>query len=215
MTDTLASPRLGAVLWRLFAAAAKDGENDAPDRSSWARMTAAELADARQDVYIPISAEGGKLLYGLVRASRPETVVEFGTSYGISTLYLAAAVTDNGTGHVFTTELSKKKAAAARANLDEAGVGGAVTVLPGDALETLAAVPGPVGLALLDGWKDLYLPVLRLLEPKLAPGALVAADDTTFTTMADYLKYVRDPANGYVSVAFPVEDGMEISCWTA
>jgi predicted O-methyltransferase YrrM len=75
-------------------------------------------------------------------------------------------------------------------------------------------VPGPVGLALLDGWKDLYLPVLHLLEPKLAPGALVAADDTTFTTMADYLKYVRDPANGYVSVAFPVEDGMEISCWT-
>ena len=119
--------------------------------------------------------------------------MEFGTSYGISTLYLAAAVTDNGTGHVFTTELSKKKAAAARANLDEAGVGGAVTILPGDALETLAAVPGPVGIALVDGWKDLYLPVLRLLEPKLAPGALVAADDTTFTTMADYLKYVRDP----------------------
>ena len=69
MTDTLASPRLDAVLRRLFAAAAKDGENDAPDRSSWARMTAAELADARQDVYIPISAEGGKLLYGLVRAA--------------------------------------------------------------------------------------------------------------------------------------------------
>ena len=91
MTDTLASPRLDAVLRRLFAAAAKDGENDAPDRSSWAQMTAAELADARQDVYIPISAEGGKLLYALVRASRPETVVEFGTSYGISTLYLAAA----------------------------------------------------------------------------------------------------------------------------
>ena len=94
MTDTLAPPRLDAVLRRLFAAAAKDGENDAPDRSSWARMTAAELADARQDVYIPISAEGGKLLYALVRASRPGTVVEFGTSYGISTLYLAAAVTE-------------------------------------------------------------------------------------------------------------------------
>ena len=215
MTDTLASPRLDAVLRRLLAAAARDGENDAPDRCSWAQMTAAELADARQDVYIPISAEGGKLLYGLVRASRPQTVAEFGTSYGISTLYLAAAVTDNGTGHVLTTELSKKKAAAARASLDEAGVGGAVTILPGDALETLAGVPGPVGLALLDGWKDLYLPVLRLLEPKLAPGALVAADDNTFTTMAGYLKYVRDPANGYVSVTFPVEDGIEISCWTA
>ena len=86
--------------------------------------------------------------------------------------------------------------------------------LPGDALETLAGVPGPIGLVLLDGWKNLCLPVLRLLEPKLAPGALVVADDITFTTMADYLAYVRDPASGYVSVTFPVEDGMEISTWT-
>jgi predicted O-methyltransferase YrrM len=218
MTNTLESPRLDTVLRRLFAAAAKDDEIIAPalppGRSSWAEVTAAELSDAREDYYIPISAEAGKLLYALTRAIRPDTVVEFGTSYAISTLYLAAAMTDNGTGHLFTTELSKKKAAAARANLDEAGVGEAVTILTGDALETLADVPGPVGLALLDGWKDLCLPVLRLLEPKLAPGTLVAADDITHTTMADYLEYVRDPANGYVSVAFPVEDGMEISSWT-
>jgi predicted O-methyltransferase YrrM len=87
-----------------------------------------------------------------------------------------------------------------------------VTILGGDARETLADVPGPIGLVLLDGWKDLCLPVLRSLEPRLAPGALVVADDITMATMADYLDYVRDPANGYVSVAFPVEDGMEISC---
>jgi predicted O-methyltransferase YrrM len=207
------------VLRRLFAAADKDDDISAPalppGRSSWAEVTAAELSDAREDYYIPISAEAGKLLYALTRAIRPETVVEFGTSYGISTLYLAAAVTDNGTGHVLTTELSKKKAAAARANLDEAGVGDAVTILSGDALETLADVPGPVGLALLDGWKELCLPVLRLLEPKLASGALVVADDTTsHTTMAEYVAYVRDPANGYVSIAFPVEDGLELSSWT-
>jgi predicted O-methyltransferase YrrM len=217
MTNTLASARLDTVLRRLFAAAAKDDEISMPappPGRSWAEATAAELADARDNEYIPISAEAGKLLYAVTRAIRPETVVEFGTSYGISTLYLAAAVADNGTGHVFTTELSKKKAAAARANLDEAGVGAAVTILSGDALETLAELPGPVSLALLDGWKDLYLPVLRLLEPKLAPGALVAADDSTFPALADYLKYVRDPVNGYVTVAFPVEDGVEISCWT-
>ena len=89
-----------------------------------------------------------------------------------------------------------------------------MTILPGDALQTLADVPGPVGLALLDGWKDLTLPVLRLLEPKLAPGALVAADDSSFANMADYLAYVRDPANGYISVSFPVEDGVELSSWT-
>jgi predicted O-methyltransferase YrrM len=218
MANTLASPRLTAVLDRLFAASAAQ-ENDQmpappPGRASWAEGSAAERADLLQDAYIPISADAGKLLYALIRASRPETVVEFGTSFAISTIYLAAAVTDNGTGHVLTTELSSKKVAAAGANLREAGVEAAVTILAGDALETLADVPGPVGLVLLDGWKDLCLPVLRLLEPRLAPGALVAADDITNPGMTDYLDYIRDPANGYVTVAFPVEDGMEISCWT-
>ena len=185
-----------------------------PGKASWAEASAAERADALQDAYIPISAEAGKLLYALIRASRPETVVEFGTSFGISTIYLAAAVTDNGTGHVVTTELSSKKVEAAGSNLREAGVEAAVTILAGDALQTLAEVQGPVGLVLLDGWKNLCLPVLRLLEPKLASGALVAADDITNAGMADYLDFIRNPANGYVTVAFPVEDGMEISCWT-
>jgi predicted O-methyltransferase YrrM len=196
MTNTLTSPQLDTVLGRLFAAA---------DRS-----------DAYDGYYIPVSAHAGKLLYTLARAIRPRTVVEFGTSYGISTMYLAAAaaVTDNGTGQLVTTELSAKKAAAARAALDEAGVGAVVTILEGDALETLAGVAGPVELVLLDGWKDLCLPVLKFLEPLLAPGALVAADDITFDSMAGYLDYVRDPANGYVTVTFPVEDGIELSSWT-
>jgi predicted O-methyltransferase YrrM len=218
MTNTLASARLGVVLDRLFAATAAQEDDQMPapppGLASWAEASAAQLADALQDAYIPISAEAGKLLYAVIRASRPQTVVEFGTSFGISTIYLAAAVTDNGTGHVLTTELSSKKVEAAGANLREAGVEAAVTILEGDALDTLAGVPAPVGVVLLDGWKDLCLPVLRLLEPKLAPGALVAADDTNGPAMADYLAYIRDPANGYVTVAFPVEDGMEISCWT-
>lgn len=163
---------------------------------------------------MPISARGGDLLYALVRAARPQTVVEFGTSYGISTLYLAAAVRDNGTGHVTTTELSATKVRAARATIEEAGFSDLVTVLEGDALTTLGAVGGPIGLALLDGWKEMCLPVLRLIEDRLAPGALVVGDDSTFESMSDYLAYVRDPANGYVSIDFPVEDGMELSCWT-
>lgn len=219
MTNALRSPKLTEVLADMFAAAGRDGENAEPvlppGRASWTEATAAEMSDAFADYYIPISAEAGQLLYALTRAIRPRTVVEFGTSYGISTMYLAAAVTDNGTGRVVTTELSEKKAAAARANLDTAGVGDAVTILAGDALETLATVDAPVGLVLLDGWKDLCVPVLRLLEPKLAPGALIAADDITHDSMAGYLDYVRDPSNGYVTVAFPVEDGLEISSWTS
>ena len=142
-------------------------------------------------------------------------MVEFGTSFGISTAYLAAAVADNGAGHLFSTELSPVKVAAAQANLEDAGLADVVTILPGDARETLAVVGGPVGLVFLDGWKDLCLPVLRLLEPALAPGALVVADDVdSHASMGDYLAYVRAPGNGYVSIGFPVEDGMEVSCWT-
>ncbi|MDX8031851.1 class I SAM-dependent methyltransferase [Lentzea sp. BCCO 10_0856] len=211
MTITLHEPRVRSVLDRLFGAAASDDSFDAP----WDELRSAsaqERADALAGVYMPISASGGELLYGLVRSSRPDTVVEFGTSFGISTLYLAAAVADNGKGHVYGTEMSAAKVATARKNLDEAGLGGVATILPGDARRSLAGLAGPIGLVLLDGWKDLCLPVLRDLEPRLAPGALVVADDIDQESMAGYLAYVRDPANGYVSVAFPVEDGMEISC---
>lgn len=218
MTNTLASPQLDDVLRRMLAAASRDDDLDEPalpsGRISWSEATAAERSEAFADYYIPISPQAGRLLYVLARAIRPQTVVEFGTSFGISTLYLAAAVSDNGSGQVVTTELSEKKAAAARANLDAAGVGDAVTILIGDALETLSGVCGPVELVLLDGWKDLCLPVLRLLEPKLAPGALVAADDITHASMAGYLDYVRNSGVGYVTVPFPVEDGLEVSSWT-
>jgi predicted O-methyltransferase YrrM len=217
MSNTLHTHPVRVLLERLFASAALDEQ--APPRSppgfTFATASAQERADALEDVYMPISARGGALLYSLIRATRPDTIVEFGTSFGISTVYLAAAVADNGTGRVLSTELSAAKISAARANLAEAGLDGSVTILAGDARETLAAVAGPIGLVVLDGWKDLYLPLLRLLEPRLAPGALVVADDINLPATAHYLDYVRDPANGYVSVAFPVEDGMEISCRAA
>ena len=208
--NALTQEPVRSVLARLFAAAA--AEEDRPFTPLSADASAQDRADARADAYMSVSASGARLLYALVRAARPTTVVEFGTSYGVSTLHLAAAVADNGAGHVVTTELSAVKVAAASANLAEAGLAEHVTVLGGDALTTLDQVPGPIGLVLLDGWKDLCLPVLLLLEDRLAPGALVIADDTNFASMADYLRYVRDPAHGYVSVEFPVEDGMEVSC---
>jgi predicted O-methyltransferase YrrM len=163
---------------------------------------------------LPISAQGGELLYILVRSRRPTTIVEFGTSYGISTLYLAAAVADNGMGSVVSTELNSAKVAAARANLVEAGLSDHVAILPGDAMTTLNGIRGPIDLVLLDGWKDLCLPVLRSLESRLSAGALIVADDINLPSLSSYLEYVRNPANGYVTVAFPVDDGMEISCWT-
>jgi len=86
--------------------------------------------------------------------------------------------------------------------------------VPRDARDTLSEVAGPVGLVLLDGWKDLFLPVIRLLEPRLAPGALIVANDGHLPSAAAYLGYVREPASGYVSVTVPLGDGVEISTWT-
>ena len=208
MTSTLLDPEVRTLLDRLFAEAAIDDQRPARDIPEDAQAA----ADALADIYMPISEAGGRLLYSLVRAIRPPVVVEFGTSYGISTVHLAAAVADNCTGHVYGTELSATKVAAARANLAAAGLAEQATILVGDARETLREVPGPIGLLLLDGWKELSLPVLHLLEPRLAPGALVVADDIDMLTMRPYLDHVRDPANGYLGVEFPVEDGMEISC---
>jgi predicted O-methyltransferase YrrM len=216
--NSLTDPPVRPVLDRLFQAADQDGAQWVSIRErhpdGFAAMSAREQADAYGELYIPVSPEGGRLLYTLIRASRPATVVEFGTSFGISTIHLAAAVRDNGTGRVVSTELNAAKVARARASLADAGLADVVTILAGDARETLADLPGPVGFVLLDGWKNLYLPILRQLEPRLAAGALVVADDTVSMAaqMTDYLAYVRDPARGYLSVSFPESDGLEITC---
>jgi predicted O-methyltransferase YrrM len=216
--NSLTSPPIRPLLDRLFQAAEGDPARWAglADRypNGFTGVSAREQADAYDQLYIPVSPEGGRLLYTLIRASHPSTVVEFGTSFGISTIHLAAAVSDNGAGRVVSTELNAAKAAQARANIAEAGLADQVTILEGDALETLASLTGPVEFVLLDGWKNLYLPVLRLLEPRLTPGALVVADDTVSMAaqMADYLAYVRDPGRGYLSIAFPESDGLEITC---
>ena len=179
-----------------------------------ANASAQERADALSDFYLPVTPEAGRLLYALVRATRPSTVVEFGMSLGISAIHLASAVRDNGTGRVVTTELSAAKVATAKKTFAETGLDDLITVLEGDALTTLADVDTPVEFVLLDGWKELYLPVIKLLEPRLSAGALVIADNTSMDGLRPYLDHVHDPGNGYVSVHFPVREGdsMEISC---
>ena len=176
--------------------------------------SAQERADAFSEFYLPVTPEAGRLLYSLVRASRPTTVVEFGMSLGISAIHLAAAVRDNGSGRVVTTELSAAKVVRAKQTFVETGLDDVITVLEGDALETLKSIDGPVDFVLLDGWKELYIPVLELLEPSISTGSLVVADNTSMAQLAPYLDYVRAPENGYVSVSFPAResDSMEISC---
>jgi predicted O-methyltransferase YrrM len=171
-----------------------------------ASASAQERADALSDFYLPVTPEAGRLLYALVRAARPSTIVEFGMSLGISAIHLASAVRDNGSGRIVTTELSGAKVAAAKKTFAETGLD--------DLITALADIDGPVGFVLLDGWKELYLPVIKLVEPRLSAGALIVADNTSMDDTRPYLDHVHDPGNGYVSVNFPVREGdsMEISC---
>jgi predicted O-methyltransferase YrrM len=176
----------------------------------------AEMSRRFKDVYIPLSRPQGKLLYLVARSIDAKRIVEFGTSFGVSTLYAAAAARDNGTGRVIGSELEPNKRAKAVEHLNEAGLGGVAEVRLGDALQTLRDVAAPIDLLLLDGWKDLYLPMLELLAAKLRPGAVVLADNVrTFKrALAPYLDYVQSGRNGFESVTLPFPSGFEYSVRT-
>jgi predicted O-methyltransferase YrrM len=137
----------------------------------------------------------------LARASKARVIVEFGTSFGLSTIHLAAALKDNGGGRLVGSELEPGKVARARANLREAGLEDLVDVREGDALETLARdLPETIDLVLFDGHKPLYARVLDLLAPRLRPGACLVADNADASP--DYLSRVRAEGGAYLSVPF-------------
>ncbi|MCP2261186.1 putative O-methyltransferase YrrM [Streptoalloteichus tenebrarius] len=216
----LSEPRVRAVLDEIAAEQARVDAVEQPKlleevRARTTPWTPEELVAACGSGYYAAPAAIGRLLYATVRAMRPTTVIEFGTAYGFSTIHIAAALRDNGFGRVITTELHGGKAEAAWRNIQRAGVSDHVGMLVGEASRTLTTVPGPVDLLYLDGWVDFYLDVLRTVEPKLRPGALVHADDTL--KFADgaraYLDHVRDPANGYVSTAIADGQGLELSSY--
>ncbi|MEK6290416.1 MAG: class I SAM-dependent methyltransferase, partial [Paraburkholderia tropica] len=156
----------------------------------------------------PAPPPPGTLLYMLARSCRARTIVEFGTSFGISTLHLAAALRDNGGGRLITSEFEPSKVARSREHLRAGGVLDLVEIREGDALETLAAdLPDSIDLLLLDGAKALYNDVLDRVERRLRPGALIVADNADFSP--DYLARVRSPLGGYLST--PFSDDVELS----
>jgi predicted O-methyltransferase YrrM len=161
-----------------------------------------------KDYPLAVSRETGALLYMLARSCRARTIVEFGTSFGISTLHLAAALRDNGGGRLITSEFEASKVARAKANLAAGGLSDLVEFREGDALQTLSTdLPDRIDLVLLDGAKALYPEILGLLENRLATGALIVADNADYAP--DYLTRVRSPACGYLSV--PFGDEVELS----
>ena len=144
----------------------------------------------------------------LARSVRARTIVEFGTSFGISTLHLAAALRDNGGGRLIGSEFEPSKITRARANLHAAGLSDLVEIREGDALQTLARdLPDSIDLILLDGAKSLYSPILSLLEGRLRSGALIVADNADDSP--EYLTRVRSASGDYLSV--PFADDVELS----
>jgi predicted O-methyltransferase YrrM len=221
---TLTAPPLAPLLERLFSEAEAPGsmrrtparaQTSSAERS--AMMTSTREADYRsfyftaKDAYLAVSRDTAQLLYMLVRATGARSVAEFGTSFGISTLHLAAGLRDNGGGRLITTEFEPSKAARARENFAAGGLADLIELREGDALQTLAQdLPDRIDLVLLDGAKGLYTAVLELLEEHLNPGALIVADNADRTP--EYLEIVRSPSQGYTSV--PFADDVELSMRT-
>jgi predicted O-methyltransferase YrrM len=215
---TLTTAPLAPLLDRLFA----EADEKSPATSSvvndlsteeWARLMRSktdyrDMYGRLKDLPLPVSRETGRLLYMLAQSSGARTIVEFGTSFGISTLHLAAALRDNGGGRLITSEFEPSKAARARNNLAAGGLIDLVEIREGDALQTLSVdLPETVDLLLLDGAKSLYLEILNLVEGHLKPGAFIVADNADYSP--EYLAHVRSPGNGYLST--PFADDVELS----
>ncbi len=213
--STLTTPPLSTLLTQLFrdaeatsaALERRMADTPAEERAGLMTRLMTSTTDYRamygqmKEFHLAVSPETATLLYMLARAAKARSIVEFGTSFGISTLHLAAALRDNGGGRVISTEFEPSKVAKARANFIAAGLSDLVEVREGDALETLASgLPEQIDLVLLDGAKSLYLPVLALLEKRLRAGALVVADNAD--RCPEYLSQVRAAGSSYLSVPF-------------
>jgi len=187
--DAAASPALAAL------------SRDERERLMHSKTEYLELYGRLKDLWLPVSRETGRLLYMLARGANARTIVEFGTSFGISTLHMAAALRDNGGGRLITCEFEASKIARAREHLREGGVIDLVEIREGDALKTLSVdLPDAIDLLLLDGAKALYPDVLSLVESRLRPGALIVADNADFCP--EYLERVRAAGSGYISTPF-------------
>jgi predicted O-methyltransferase YrrM len=208
---TLDTAPLADLISRLFA----EAEGQAPAvRAEMSKLSPAEqsalmvsttdypaLYNRAKDFYLAVSPETARLLYMLARSTGAKTIVEFGTSFGLSTLHLAAALRDNGGGRLIGSEFESSKVTRARANIAAGGLADLVEIREGDALETLARdLPEVIDLVLLDGAKGLYPAILSLLEKRLRIGALIVADNADMCP--DYIKRVRSPDQGYMSLPF-------------
>lgn len=211
MNCTLLRPDVAATLKR---------EHEAAKAMREARMAEPRAADqpvhrldfrtseAHRTQYLSIGPRMGRFLYSSACSIGARNIVEFGTSFGISTLYLAAAAADTG-GRVTGSEFHPNKAEKARANLADAGLSSHADIRVGDALETLKTIEGPIDLLFLDGAKELYIEILRMLEDRLRPGALVIADNADHLPEDEgFLHYVGGTSERYLTTLIGFNKGL-------
>jgi predicted O-methyltransferase YrrM len=173
----------------------------------------------RDEFLLPVGPEVGWFLHSLILARRPARILELGTSYGYSTLFLADAAKRIGAS-LITMDLADYKQAEARANIERAGLGEVVDFRLGDAVALIQADPGPFDLVLLDIWKDLYVPCLEAFYPKLSDEGIVAADNMIEPEIAradarSYRAAMRAIPDMH-SALLPIGSGIELSVkWTA
>jgi predicted O-methyltransferase YrrM len=221
MPSLLNDPKLEALIERLQAKSHAQ-EPDAPayyqgradaGRTDWS-MDAEDHA-FYADKLVALEEPKAEFCYGLCRAIGARRIVELGTSFGVSTMYLAAAVRDNGGGIVIGTEHEPHKAKAARANFAEAGLADLIDLREGDLRETLKTLEAPVDFVLCDIWTDVVLPGLLLISPHLRVGSVICADNTAGPRAragyADFFAFMADPANGLRTMTLPFDGGFEMT----
>jgi predicted O-methyltransferase YrrM len=225
MGNVLCDPRAEAVLARLRDIESRQSQEmrgyyDAKRRAGSGPTNPGSDDDMSfvRDKLVALDPEKCDLCYLLCRSLRATRVVEFGTSFGVSTIYLAAAVRDNvrdygGQGIVIGTEIEPTKAEIARQNLSDAGLSDFVDIRLGDATKSLENAGGPVDFLLLDSWIPLVRPVIDVVAPQLRAGAIVLCDNVEMFEREyhDYTSLVRNPENGFRSVLLSHQGGIEMS----
>jgi predicted O-methyltransferase YrrM len=169
-------------------------------------------AHARDRMLLPVGEEAGRFINILAKSLTAPTIIEIGTSYGYSGIWLGDAARATG-GRLVTMELMDYKSAYARDMAERAGVADVIDFQVGEALDLIEALPHGIDFVLLDLWKDLYTPCLEAFYPKLNPGAIIVADNMLFPggpEVALYGRAVRAKP-GMTSVLLPVGQGLEVS----
>jgi predicted O-methyltransferase YrrM len=167
------------------------------------------------DKLVALDRDKAQFCYLICRAIGARRVVEVGTSFGVSTLYLAAAVRDNGGGTVIGAENEPAKVKGARANFESAALSAFIELHEGDLIEVLRRVEGPIDFVLFDVWGDVVRPVLDVLSPHLRPGAVICADNTASARgregYAPFFEAVDNPAYGLRTMTLPFQGGFEMT----